>query len=299
MKVALTGGTGFIGSYIAMELVSSGHEVKILARNADKVPFLHSVKGIEIVKAGMNDAEALTSAVSGCDALIHTALCWGDSGPEMILNETLASVKLLDIAVRSGIRNIIYTSSTAATGYSHLITSEKSMRIPEDFYGATKGSVELFCSAYSAKYSDLNLNIIRPGYTFGEPVVDGGSIENDKRFSDICSNIKNGSEIVFTKNDGTQFIHAADLAKIFRAVLESKKRNEIYFGLGSKFITWESIARTASVITSKPLMLKLEDKGYQDEPSLFDVSKIEKDFGLIFTPDTQIENHLNYLLNLS
>ncbi|HPM35746.1 MAG TPA: GDP-mannose 4,6-dehydratase, partial [Spirochaetota bacterium] len=47
MKVALTGGTGFIGSYIAMELVSSGHEVKILARNADKVPFLHSVKGIE------------------------------------------------------------------------------------------------------------------------------------------------------------------------------------------------------------------------------------------------------------
>jgi hypothetical protein len=46
-------------------------------------------------------------------------------------------------------------------------------------------------------------------------------------------------------------------------------------------------------------MLKLEDKGYPDEPSLFDVSKIEKDFGLKFTPDTQIENHLNYLLNLS
>ena len=299
MKVALTGGTGFIGSYIAMEMIASGHEVKILARNADKVPFLHSVKGIKIVKAEMSDAEALSSAVSGCDALIHAALCWGETGPEMILNETLASVKLLDIAVRYGIRNIIYTSSTAATGYSHRVTSEKSMRIPEDFYGATKGSVELFCSAYSAKYPDLNLNIIRPGYTFGEPVVDGGSIENDKRFENICSNLKNGIEIILTKNDGTQFIHAADLARIFRAVLESKKRNEIYFGLGSKFITWESISRTASIITSKPLFLKLEDKGFPDEPSLFDVSKIERDFGLKFIPDEQLENHLKYLLNRS
>lgn len=299
MKVALSGGTGFIGSYIAMELIASGHEVKILARNADKVPFLHSVKGIKIVKAEMSDAEALSSAVSGCDALIHTALCWGDSGPEMILKETLASVKLLDIAVRCGIRNIIYTSSTAATGYSHRITSEKSMRIPEDFYGATKGSVELFCSAYSSKYPDLNLNIIRPGYTFGEPVVAGGSIENDKRFENICSSLKTGTEIILIKNDGTQFIHAADLARVFRAVLESKKRNEIYFGLGSKFITWESISRTAAGITSKPLRLKLEDKGYPDEPSLFDVSKIEKDFGLKFIPDKQLENHLKYLLNRS
>ena len=297
MKVALTGGTGFIGSYIAMELVSSGHDIVILARNPDKVPVLHSIKGIEIIKAAMDDAEALSSGLLGSDALIHAALCWGETGPEMILNETLSSVKLLDIAVRCGIRNIIYTSSTAATGYSHTITSEESMRIPEDYYGATKGSVELFCSAYSSIYPDLNLNIIRPGYTFGEPAVEGGFIENDKRFSNICSKIKTGSEIILTKNDGTQFIHAADLAKIFLAVLESKKRNEIYFGLGAKFVTWESIARSASSILSKPLRLKLEDKGYSDEPSLFDVSKIEKDFGLKFIPDKQIENHLKYLSN--
>ncbi|MBP8081924.1 MAG: NAD(P)-dependent oxidoreductase [Spirochaetes bacterium] len=297
MKIALTGGTGFIGSYIAMELASSGHDVVILARNTDKVPALHSVKGIKIIDAAMDDEKALSSGIRGCDALIHAALCWGDSAPEMIIKETLASVRLIDIAVKSGIRNIIYTSSTAATGYSHRITSEKSMRIPEDFYGATKGSVELFCSAYSVKYPDLNLNIIRPGYTFGEPVIEGAYIENDQRFKNICSSVESGKEIILTKNDGTQFIHAADLAKIFRAVLESKKRNEVYFGLGSKFITWESIAHSASSILSKPLLLKLEDKGYPDEPSLFDVTKIEKDFGLKFIPDKQIENHLNYLIN--
>ena len=40
MKIFLTGGTGFIGSYVAMELVKHGHQVTILARNPDNVPEL-------------------------------------------------------------------------------------------------------------------------------------------------------------------------------------------------------------------------------------------------------------------
>jgi UDP-glucose 4-epimerase len=40
MKILLTGGTGFIGSYVAMELVQYGHQVTILARNQHKVPAL-------------------------------------------------------------------------------------------------------------------------------------------------------------------------------------------------------------------------------------------------------------------
>ena len=236
MKVLLTGGTGFIGSYIALDLASAGHLVRIAARNPEKVPALKEVSGIEIVKAPMNDHEALTRAVSDCDALIHAALCWGDSGPEMIMNETMSSVRLIDIAVNAGIKKIIYTSSTAACGYSHRITSEKSLLVPEDFYGATKGSVELFCSAYSQKHPNICINVIRPGYTFGEPVVPGGSMENDSRFIDICDKVQKGNEICLVRNDGTQFIHASDLAILFRKVLESGRRRETYFGLGSKFI---------------------------------------------------------------
>lgn len=45
MKVFLTGGTGFIGSYVVMELLKNGHEITIFARNQNKVPSLNSLDG--------------------------------------------------------------------------------------------------------------------------------------------------------------------------------------------------------------------------------------------------------------
>lgn len=40
MNIFLTGGTGFIGSYVALELIKQGHQVTTLARNQNKVPTL-------------------------------------------------------------------------------------------------------------------------------------------------------------------------------------------------------------------------------------------------------------------
>jgi nucleoside-diphosphate-sugar epimerase len=43
MNVFLTGGTGFIGSYVAVALAGQGHRVTILARNRNKVPELKKI----------------------------------------------------------------------------------------------------------------------------------------------------------------------------------------------------------------------------------------------------------------
>jgi UDP-glucose 4-epimerase len=297
MKIYLTGGTGFIGSYIAKELSDAGHDIVILARNPDKVPALADLLGVKIVHTDMNDYAALEREITGGDALIHNALCWGDTGSEMLVNETLSSLRLIECAIRRSIPRVLYTSSTAATGYSHRVTDENSRLIPEDFYGATKGAVELFISAYAKKNPSIAFNVIRPGYTFGDPVVEGGSMEGDSRFRDIVHAAKEGRAIELVKNDGTQFIWAGDLARLFRIVIESDVCGETYFGLGSRFVRWSEIAERVIEKTGSGSELVLRDIGYPDEPSLFDVSKINRVFGLHYDPLAKIDGHVQYLID--
>ncbi len=296
MNVYLSGGTGFIGSYVALELASHGHTVNILARNPDKVPALKKVKNINMIQCDISNHGKTEKCIKKPDALVHIALCWGDTAPEMILNEAYTSVKLIDTAVKKGASRIIFTSSTSATGYSYKNAREDSYLLPPDNYGATKGAVELFMHAYAVKNPNIAFNIIRPGYTFGNPAINGGAMEPDSRFRKICSMAKEGKTITVIKNDGTQFIWAGHLALLYRKLLESKFKNEVFFGLSKNFISWEQIANWAVSFSGSKSVIKTADKGYSAKPSLFNVNKMKKYFGLSFNNCARIKEHIKYLL---
>jgi len=70
MKVLVTGGGGFLGSAICRQLASRGDGVIAYQRSA--APGLEKA-GIEVVRGDVNDAGALTAALEGVDAVIHTA----------------------------------------------------------------------------------------------------------------------------------------------------------------------------------------------------------------------------------
>ena len=74
MNILLTGGTGFIGSYIAVELVKCGHHVTILARNQNKVPALKKMNQIEIIQGEIDNQDLLGELAQGKDACIHAFL---------------------------------------------------------------------------------------------------------------------------------------------------------------------------------------------------------------------------------
>jgi UDP-glucose 4-epimerase len=299
MEIFITGGTGFIGSYVVNELAQNGYKTTILARNPDKIPLLKKLPYVRIKKFDLHNIFLSLKSVKKIDALIHIALGWGDTGPDMIKNETLPSVTLIDLAIKKGAKKIIFTSSTASVGPIKKNTDENARCFPSDFYGATKGAVELFIGAYSNYYKNLFLNIIRPGYTFGNPVITGAPIEPDNRFKDICKKAKYGKKITLIKNDGTQFIWAGDLAKIYLYVLNSNCKNETFFGLSKNFITWEQIAKWAYELAGKKVNIKLIDKKWSANPPLYDVSKIEKYFNLSFNSEEKIKEHIKYLLNNS
>lgn len=295
MKVFLTGGMGFIGSYITMELLKGGHEVTLLARNPEKVPPFQSMAGIRIVRGGMEDRDVLATSLPGHDACIHNALHWGNSAQEMLLNDTLSSVFLFETAAKSGVKHLVYTSSTAAMGEFRPNMNEESKCKPVDYYGATKEASEAYLLATAAR-TTMRCNVVRPGYTFGNPVVPSAPMEIDGRFREIVRNAKAGQDIHLTQYDGTQFIWAGDLAKVFRSVLESEGNRQIYFGLGREFTPWDKLAQEVIKMVGSGSRIILEDKGYGKDPFLFDLAKIQDAFGYSFETWDLLKDHVKFLV---
>lgn len=72
MNIALTGGTGFIGSHILTALVSRGHEVDALIRNDEEAEVV-SAHGAKTTIVDVYDRPALEKALTGADGAVHTA----------------------------------------------------------------------------------------------------------------------------------------------------------------------------------------------------------------------------------
>ena len=72
MKIAITGGTGFIGRHLARDLVARGHEVIAIARG-QYTRNTQPVEGVSFLSLDTNDTDNLTKAFEGCDAVVHCA----------------------------------------------------------------------------------------------------------------------------------------------------------------------------------------------------------------------------------
>jgi UDP-glucose 4-epimerase len=291
MRIFMTGATGFIGSHVAYRLLQAGHDLVVIARNPDKTPSLSSHPRVRRVTGTLYDTALIGQHLEGCEACVHVALGWGDTPLTMLERDTQATVGLLEASVRSGVKHFIYTSSTAALGGFWSRMSEADPVRPSDYYGATKAASEAYVMAVGAK-SSMRCNVIRPGYTFGNPVVEGAPTQPDQRFNQIVKQALAGQEIRLKKGDGTQFVWAGDLARLYQAVLDSTRSREVYFGLATPFVTWQAVAEEALRLTGSRSKVVIE--GEPGSPCLFDLSKIREHFGLEFSSAEQITLHLKY-----
>jgi UDP-glucose 4-epimerase len=293
MKIFMTGATGFIGSHVAYRLLQAGHDLVIIARNPDKTLALSSHPRVRRVDATLYDYALIREQLEGCEACVHVALGWGDTPLSMLEADTKATVSLLEACAQRGVKHFIYTSSTAALGGFWSRMSEADPTRPSDYYGATKAASEAYVMAVGAK-TPMRCNVIRPGYTFGNPVVEGAPTQPDKRFNDIVKRALTGQEIRVKRGDGTQFVWAGDLARLYQAVLDGSQTREVYFGLATPFVTWQAVAEEAVRLSGSKS--KVVTEGEPGAPCLFDLSKIREHFGLEFGSAQHITEHLQYLI---
>jgi nucleoside-diphosphate-sugar epimerase len=110
MRVAVTGGGGFVGRYVVEALIARGHEVGSIGRAAR--PELERL-GVRALQADVRDTDALASAFRGCEAVVHAAAKTGVWGPrrEFVEANVEGTRSVLEACRRAGVARLVYTSS--------------------------------------------------------------------------------------------------------------------------------------------------------------------------------------------
>jgi len=122
MKVAVTGGTGFVGCHIVAALQQAGHDVRLLVRSPDQVerslqPVGADPDAVEVVVADVTDADAVRAGLEGCDAVIHAAsvFTYDPRRTDEIAAVNQRGIEnVLGAAVDLGLDPIVHVSSVAA-----------------------------------------------------------------------------------------------------------------------------------------------------------------------------------------
>ena len=119
MKVFVTGATGFVGSHVAQELSRHGADLRILIRSSSNLANLEGIPA-ETVVGDLLQVDALRSAVSGCDAVMHVAAdyrLWVTDPEKMNATNVTGTRELLRLAREQGVPRVVYTSSVATMGF--------------------------------------------------------------------------------------------------------------------------------------------------------------------------------------
>ena len=306
MKVFITGGTGNIGQYVTLEVLKRGHEAVVLSRSPEKYPTLAAMKNVTLVGGLITDYDLMGRLIKDCDAIIHIALGWGDEPISMLLMDTEATVHLLEMAEKAGVKKFMYTSSTAAMGEMRPVMNETVMNLPLDLYGSTKSASEAFVLGFRAYYGAertggnsvaMKRNVIRPGYTFSNPPYPDGSSQSDTRFRDIADAAVKNETVRLTLHDGTQFLSSGQIAQLYADLLESDQNEQVFLALSSDFTTWERVAQIAlEEYPQSASTIACIDKGWNPAPNLYQVAKIKDVFGLDFHGEEEIRAHVRWNL---
>ncbi|MDP5277895.1 aldehyde reductase [Sphingomonas sp. DG1-23] len=130
-KVLVTGGSGFVGSHVILQLLAEGHEVRTTVRDPAReaeVRATLAAAGANTTKlafftADLEKDHGWAEAVAGCDYVHHVASPFPPAQPrdenELIRPAREGTLRVLRAARDAGVKRIVVTSSFAAIGYGH------------------------------------------------------------------------------------------------------------------------------------------------------------------------------------
>jgi len=173
MLTCVTGGTGFVGSYVVRALRDDGHTVRVLHRTSSKLSALAGLE-YESCSGDVTDIDTLRAAFAGCDWVFHVAAVadyWNADNARMFEVNVGGTRKVLQAAREAGVKRVVFTSSAATIGLPHddtLADESSPFNLPPAAfpYGTSKVLAEEVVSEAVAQYGQ-DVVIVNPAIVIG------------------------------------------------------------------------------------------------------------------------------------
>lgn len=246
MRVAIVGGTGFIGGYLVDELLRAGHQPVVLVRPGSEAKVRQPDCCVQVT-GDVSSADTLMTLLDGCDAVIYNVGILREFPRQGITFENThynGLVATLDAAQARGVSRLLLMSANGATQ-------------PGTPYQETKKRAE-----DHARESRMDVTIFRPSVVFGDP----------RGTNEIASQLYNDvirlplPAIAFypgllpgEKRIRMSPVHVEDLAAAFVSALPDRSTFGKSYELGgAETLTWrEMLERVAAAVGRKKWILPM------------------------------------------
>ncbi|NIM98081.1 MAG: NAD-dependent epimerase/dehydratase family protein [candidate division Zixibacteria bacterium] len=235
MKILVTGGTGFIGSRLALRCMENGDSVRVLGQ--ENTPAEEENRktieegGAEVVLASVVDRGGVFEATKGVDLIYHLAAAQHEAGvsDQVFWDVNVAGTKnILEASLENKVDRVIHGSTIGVYGSTkEEEIDEQSPLNPDNIYGITKLEGENFVRSFRNR---IPVVIIRISETYGP---------GDRRLLKLFKAIKKNAFFMIGNGENLHhLIFIDDLIEGFLcAARDEKAVGETFVFAGKEFLT--------------------------------------------------------------
>ncbi len=262
MKVAITGGAGYIGSTLIKNLLKQGDSV-VSVDNETIGDYICLKKEIndeaELIVGDIRDLDFLTETWKNCDAIAHLAALPGlvlcNQKPEEAISVNIyGTYQVLEAARKLDINRVVFCSSASVYGIPVMmpVTEEHPLN-PLNLYGVTKLAGEKMMSIFWDNNGIETVNL-RFGNIFGVGLYTRWDTVIPKFVKQALSGEK--LTIYGDGSSSRDFVHVEDITRAMMLSLTTKGIGGETINVGGETLTIEEVARVVSEEVNKATRIK-------------------------------------------
>jgi nucleoside-diphosphate-sugar epimerase len=244
MKVLITGGTGFIGSRLAIASREKGHTVELLGQTNTQAEHenhrLLMKHDIKTTLGSVLEKDKLVALAEGCDVVFHLAAAQHEAN---VPNEHFYKVNvegtrnILEASVQGGVKRFVHGSTIGVYGSAmEGGIDENSPLRPNNIYGVTKREGEQLALAFNER---LPVAVVRISETYGP---------GDRRLLKLFKAIQKNLFFVIGKGDNKhQLIYVDDLVDgMYLAANDPNAIGQVFVLAGKEILTTRQMVDTVA-----------------------------------------------------